>query len=103
MILKRKIQSIQKISQYSPKRRQGSDKISEETHILNHQNLSANIPHKALPNAINITKIKDSKNHSFHEKLIRNPIKERITIEISKSEIINNKGNFQSLLEFSFE
>ena len=99
VILKRKIQIIQKIIQYSPKRRHGSDIIREETHILIHQYLSAKTPHKAFPNAMKNAKTKDSKNHSFHEKLTRNPIKERIIIEMNNKDIISIKGSFQSLSE----
>jgi len=97
VMLKRKIQSIQKIIQSSPKRRHGSDKIREETHIFIRQYLSANTPHKAFPNAIQNTKTKESKNHSFHEKLTKNPIKERIIIEINNNDMISIKGNSQSL------
>ena len=84
VILKRKIQSIQKNIQNSHNRRHGSDKIREDTHILIHQYLSAKIQPKAFHKAIHRTKMKEIRNPSFREKFTRNHINERIIIEINK-------------------
>ena len=97
VILKRKIQIIQKIIQYSHSRRHGREIIRDDTQILIHQYLSAKIQPSAFHKAIHITKINEIKNHSFQEKLTRNPIKERIIIEINNNDIISTKGNFQFL------
>ncbi len=97
VILKRKIQSIQKIIQYSHNSRHGREIIRDDTQILIHQYLSAKIQPSAFHKATHITKINDNKNHSFQEKLTRKPIKERIIIEINNNDIISTKGNFQFL------